>query len=311
MIEVRGLTKYYGATRAIYDLDFTIDDGAVVGFLGLNGAGKSTALKILAGSMLPTAGTVRVDGVDLLAEPEQLRARIGYLPEVPPLHDEMTVHGYLTWLARLRKVPAGRVAERVAQVAERCALTDRLHQTIGTLSLGYRRRVGIAQAIVHDPRLVILDEPISGLDPAQIVEMRALVRSLRGEHTVLVSSHILIEVEETCDCIILFKDGELRAQGTEVELLAMTAPDADYEVRFVGDAAEALAAALGCAVVATASITRDDGGSGLLAARLTEDRPEALAAALFNAGLGVRGLQPAAPQLEGAFLNLLGKGGVA
>ena len=306
MIEVSALTKYYGQTRAIYDLSFEIETGQIVGFLGLNGAGKTTALKILAGSLLPTSGTVRIDGVDLIARPDALRSRIGYLPEKPPLYDEMTVRAYLEYLGRLRGRDGGSVRQRVEEVAVQTALTDRLDETIGTLSLGFRKRVGIAQAIVHDPLLVILDEPISGLDPVQIVEMRHLIRDLSGKHTVLISSHILSEVEETCDLLLMLHDGELIGSGSEQELLGRTEQPLDFEVQIVGEveAAGALLAAL--PLVATVKLGKAEGQAQTFSVTLTEDRPDSLAKALIDGGFGLRGLQPDHNPLEDVFLSMIG-----
>ncbi|RME01395.1 MAG: ABC transporter ATP-binding protein, partial [Deltaproteobacteria bacterium] len=209
MIELQGLTKFYGTTCAVSDLSCSIPKGEIVGILGLNGAGKSTLLRMLAGDLLPTAGTIRIGEVDAVAEPQRIRARIGFLPEEPPLYDEMTVRGYLRYLARLRGLDARRASARLEEVMARTGIEDYADEPIGTLSTGYRKRLGIAQAIVHEPLLVILDEPISGLDPVQIAQMREMIRSLRGEHTVLVSSHILPEIHETCDEILVLRNGEL------------------------------------------------------------------------------------------------------
>jgi len=303
MIEVSGLTKYYGSSRAIYDLDFTIESGQIAGFLGLNGAGKSTALKILAGYLLPTSGSVKVEGIDLLANPDQLRPRIGFLPEQPPLYGEMTVRGFLSYLARLRGYAPGKVAGRVAEVAERTALTEALDALIGTLSLGYRRRVGIAQAIVHDPALVILDEPISGLDPVQIVEMRHLIRQLGGDHTILISSHILTEVEETCDSLVLLRDGELVAQGSEEELLQRFNSALSLRVTIRGDAKNAHAALTALPLVTGIDSEELPNGDVVLEVAINRDEPEAVARALISSGSDLRRLEASHNQLEGLFLE--------
>lgn len=308
MIEVSGLTKYYGSSRAIYDLNFRIEEGQIVGFLGLNGAGKSTALKILAGDLLPTSGSARVDGVDIVTEPEAVRPRIGFLPEKPPLYDEMTVGAFLTWLGRLRGMSGDAARQRLPVVLELCGLEGRAGQTIGTLSLGFRKRVGIAQAIFHEPALVILDEPISGLDPVQIVEMRNLIRALAGNHTVLISSHILSEVAETCDLLLILRDGELVHMGSEAEIDALAKGSPLIEVTLRGDLKSAqvlldshervLAAAhLGspAADVHDFSLTLAD----------PDDR-EVIAAAIVNAGLGLRRLEGAVTDLEAAFLAISG-----
>lgn len=194
MIQVEGLTKYYGERAAIRDLSFTIDKGEVIGFLGLNGAGKSTTLKVLGCVLLPTSGRVLIDGFDVARDPHEIRKRIGFLPDTPPLYDEMTVTGYLEFVAQLRGVGKSVLAAHVDDAMHKTSLTDRKDDVIGSLSHGYRQRVGVAQALVHNPKLLILDEPTSGLDPVQIVEMRELIQKLKGEHTVLVSSHILGEI---------------------------------------------------------------------------------------------------------------------
>jgi ABC-2 type transport system ATP-binding protein len=218
VIEIQDLYKYYGEQRAVGPVSASIQEGEIVGLLGLNGAGKTTTLRILACDLLPTSGSVRVGGLDVVERPHEVRGKVGYLPDRPPLYDDMTVHEYLSYAARLRKVRTPLVEKRVNDVEELTELGDKRHKLIGTLSHGYRQRIGIAQAIVHQPAFVVLDEPIAGLDPVQIVEMRELVRSLRGDHTVVVSSHILHEISETCDRILVIQEGAIRWAGTESEL---------------------------------------------------------------------------------------------
>ena len=220
MIQIQELYKYYGDRRAIGPLSIEVNQGEIVGLLGLTGAGKTTTLRVLACDLMPTSGTVKVGGFDVVASPDEVRARVGYLPDRPPLYDDMAVAEYLRFAARLRKVPSADVERRVGDVLEMTELGDVRGQMIGTLSHGYRQRVGIAQAIVHRPEFVVLDEPISGLDPVQIVEMRELVQSLRGDHTVIVSSHILSEISETCDRLLVIDDGRISWSGTEKQLFA-------------------------------------------------------------------------------------------
>lgn len=218
MIEVEGLTKYYGGKRAVADLTFRIEKGEVVGFLGLNGAGKSTTLRILACLILPSSGLVRVDDMNAAESAHEIRKRLGFLPDTPPLYDEMSVSGYLRFVAELKAVPSNKLASRVGEALETCGLVGVKQDPISTLSHGYRQRLGIAQAVVHKPSLLILDEPTSGLDPVQIAEMRQLIRRLGGEHTVLLSSHILTEISQTCDRLLVIHQGKLVADGTEESL---------------------------------------------------------------------------------------------
>jgi ABC-2 type transport system ATP-binding protein len=309
MIEVSGLTKYYGETRAIADLTFSIEKGQVVGFLGLNGAGKSTALKILAGYLLPTSGSVRIEGVDAIAEPEALRARIGFLPERPALYDEMTVSDFLSYLGRLRGLSTTSLATRLPLVIERTALGGKEKQVIGTLSLGFRKRLGIAQAIIHDPALVILDEPIGGLDPQQIREMRGLIRELGQDHTVLISSHILPEVEETCDQLLVLRDGELVVKGTEEELLERVGRGFDLEVTIRGPASGASALFDDLAAVSAAELADSDGDVHTFRLRLADGDVEGVAMAVVGAGLGLRRIAEPGGELEEAFLAIIGSQG--
>ena len=218
MIELERVSKFYGPHAAVRDLSLTIEKGQCVGLLGLNGAGKTTTLQMLAGLVAPTAGTIRVRGVDIVEDPTSLRRSLGYLPDRPPLYDEMKVGAYLRFVGELRGMTKSELTKRVPEVVERCALSDVVDAPISTLSHGYRQRVGIAQAIVHNPSLLILDEPIQGLDPLQIVEMRERIRSLRGEHTILLSTHVLSEVRQTCDRLAVIHEGQLAAEGTEDEL---------------------------------------------------------------------------------------------
>ena len=258
---------------------------------------------------MPTSGTVSIEGIDLLNEPEKLRPRIGFLPEQPPLYPEMSVRDFLGYLARLRGYPAGRIGARIEEVSERTSLKEVLGAPIETLSLGYRRRVGIAQAMVHDPALVILDEPISGLDPVQIVEMRHLIRQLGGDHTILISSHILSEVEETCDNLILLREGELVAQGTESDLSERfnSALSLRAVVRGALDAAKDALGALEVVQEVHSEVLPN--GDAAFDITLLRDEPEAIASSLIAAGLSLRRLEAGQNQLEGLFLQATTGGG--
>ena len=218
MIVTEHVFKQYGEREVIRDLDLSIEKGECVGLLGENGAGKTTTLRMLACLLLPSAGTIRINGVDVEEHPEQVRAQLGYLPDTPPLYDEMGVAEYLRFAGRLRGMDSARVKKRLPEVLDQTGLEGVAEQRIQTLSHGYRQRVGIAQAVIHEPAILILDEPINGLDPVQIVEMREMIRRLRGAHTILLSTHILTEIEQTCDRIFMLHDGRIAAEGTEQEL---------------------------------------------------------------------------------------------
>ncbi|MBI5507713.1 MAG: ATP-binding cassette domain-containing protein [Deltaproteobacteria bacterium] len=211
MVETKALHKEYGATVAVNSISFKVSRGEVVGFLGPNGAGKTTTMKMLTGFLKPTRGSVFVGGVSVADDPIAAQRRIGYLPENAPLYDDMMVVDFLRFVADLRSIPAATATGRLKNIAERCGLMNVLGKDIGQLSKGYRQRVGLAQAMLHDPDLVILDEPTSGLDPNQIVEIRSLIKDLGKEKTVILSTHILPEVQATCSRIIIISDGKLVA----------------------------------------------------------------------------------------------------
>ncbi|MFA5626308.1 MAG: ATP-binding cassette domain-containing protein [Thiohalomonadaceae bacterium] len=209
LIDVQQLTRFYGTHRAVHELSFQLHRGEVLGFLGPNGAGKSTTMQMISGNLAPTAGSVSINGVDLLDHPLQAKAALGYLPEQPPLYRELTVDEYLRYCARLNRIPAAQLPTAVATARERCGLADTGRRLIGNLSKGYQQRVGIAQAIIHQPAVVILDEPTVGLDPIQVREIRSLIRELSAEHSVILSSHILTEVQATCDRVLIIHQGEM------------------------------------------------------------------------------------------------------
>jgi ABC-2 type transport system ATP-binding protein len=306
MIQVDGLTKYYGARAAIRDLSFRISSGEVVGFLGLNGAGKTTTLKILAAVLLPSSGTVRIDGMDVAQAPHSLKRRIGYLPEAAPLYDEMTVGSYLRFVAELHGVSSSRAPVAVAEVEERTNLRSVHTELLGALSHGYRQRVGVAQALVHGPSILLLDEPTKGLDPAQIIEMRALLRGLRTTHTVLVSSHILPEIAQTCDRMLVIRDGELVAQGTEHELEQRLGGSGSVVIEVRGAVAAAEAALRAVPGVRSVMVVSADEGRVELRADAPEDLRPAIARAVLAAGLDLLRLDVGQDRLESLFLRLTG-----
>ena len=317
MIEIQELYKYYGDRRAIGPLSTSIAQGEVVGLLGLNGAGKTTTLRILACDLLPTSGNVRVAGFDVVERPDEVRAKVGYLPDRPPLYDDMTVREYLSYAARLRNVPPNQVKKRVSDVEELTEIGDVANQLIGSLSHGFKQRVGIAQAIVHGPELVVLDEPISGLDPVQIMEMRELVRGLRGAHTVVVSSHILTEISETCDRILVIDEGRIAWSGTETELsgklkqglrIALTLRSVGASAQATAD--KARAALSGLTDVREIEVLEPaEAGEGIASLRVAVGRDvrEEVGRELVRAGLGILELSRE-KELESMFLQLLGEG---
>lgn len=311
MIEIVDLYKYYGERRAVGPLSFSIEDGEIVGLLGLNGAGKTTTLRILACDLLPSSGTVRVDKIDVVERPHEVRSRIGYLPDTPPLYGEMTVRAYLHFAARLRGLSKADADKRVPEVLESTSLSEVQNQLISSLSHGYKQRVGIAQAIVHGPRLLVLDEPISGLDPVQIVEMRELLKSLKGEHTILLSSHILSEISETCDRILVIRDGQIAASGTEAELSDKLSKKHHQHVEITvrGDEEKAIEAARGVSgVVSVEAIDAAETGDGVVALRVESeaDVREALCRAIVKADLGLLEVRRGERELESVFLELAG-----
>src|SRR5437016_5246251 len=214
MIRVEGLTKRYARTVAVDNISFEVEKGQIVGFLGPNGAGKTTTMRVLTCFLPPTEGTANVAGYDVLEHPEEVKKRIGYLPEMPPLYPEMEVSEYLRFVGQLKGISASDIARRVDEVTERCAIGDVRYKLIAKLSKGYRQRVGLAQAIIHNPDVLILDEPTSGLDPKQIIEIRELLRALAGEHTIILSTHILSEVENSCERVIIISQGVVVAQDS-------------------------------------------------------------------------------------------------
>jgi ABC-2 type transport system ATP-binding protein len=218
MIQVSNLSKAYGEKRAIQNLNFTLEKGEVVGLLGLNGAGKTTTIRILTGFLIPTAGDAKINGKSIFDEPLEAKKKIGYLPESPPLYEEMTVSDYLTFVGRIKSVDHNLLPKELERVMNKTRTLEVKNKTISQLSLGYRKRVGIAQALVGNPPVIIMDEPISGLDPQQIIEIRNLIKDLSGDHTVLISSHILAEIYKTCDKFLFIHEGKLKKTYSLMEL---------------------------------------------------------------------------------------------
>jgi ABC-2 type transport system ATP-binding protein len=212
MIEVRDLTKRYGDLVAVNQVTFTAKKGEILGFLGPNGAGKTTTMRIITGFLPATSGTVKVDGFDIFEQSHEVRKRIGYLPENPPLYNDMTVSGYLEFVGRIKGIPRGNLHEATDRAVETCGLAKVTRRVLGHLSKGFRQRAGLAQALIHNPPVLVLDEPTIGLDPRQIIEIRTLIRELSGERTVILSTHILPEVAQLCQKVVIINDGRIAVE---------------------------------------------------------------------------------------------------
>ncbi len=303
MIEVQNLTRYYGRFAAVREASFKIGDREIVGFLGLNGAGKSTMLRVLAGLQMPSAGKVLVDGVDATEAVDAMRRRIGFLPEDPRLYREMRVAEFLRWVGQVKGCSRSEVEAELPRVMETCQLTEAADKVIAELSHGYRKRVGIAQAIIHRPQVVILDEPISGLDPRQIVEMRKVVRSLKKFATVLISSHILSEIAQTVDRILVIHKGRIVAEGTEAQLSGALGSGTRLTVIVRGKLASC-EELLGKSELVDGYQLDVDGELVTMSVTLKADDREGFVRELVEAGLGVRSVQDAMGELEQIFLEL-------
>jgi ABC-2 type transport system ATP-binding protein len=311
MIRASNLSKFYGGKRALGPVSFEIADGETVGFLGLNGAGKTTALRILACDLRPSGGTIEVGGVDAIAEPHEVRKRIGFLPENPPLYADMIVTDYLRFSGELRGMTKAEVKRRMPEVLEIADLVDVASDPISTLSHGYRQRVGVAQAIVHDPKFLILDEPTRGLDPVQIVEMRNLIHDLKQNHTVLISSHILTEISQTCDRLLVLGRGKILGAGSEQDLATseteirqvtvVVRPPAGDDPR--GQIRGVLAAVDGVKAVAD---PYEQGGGLAFALETTKDCRAEVSRAVVVAKLDLLKLDYARSELENTFIRLVG-----
>ncbi len=306
MIEVQQLTKRYGPFTAVDGVSFTVGKGEILGFLGPNGAGKTTTMRILTGYMPPTEGRARVAGFDLQDQPVEAKQRIGYLPETPPLYPDMTVREYLRFVARIKGVPAGEQASRVQSVMQRTHVADMANRHCGKLSKGYRQRVGLAQALIHNPDVLVLDEPTAGLDPKQIIETRDLIRSLGGDHTIVLSTHILPEVAQTCQRVVIINKGRVVAEDTPENLTAHLQGAASTYVEVDAQGADAqpiLAAIPGVTAVSVAARHGASTGYEVQSERGLDVR-RSVAAALVGAGHGLLELRPMRMSLEEIFLQL-------
>jgi len=309
LIEVQGLTKFYGERPAIQDVTFSVPEGQVLGFLGPNGAGKSTTMRILTGFLGISAGMASVDGFDVFTHSLEARRRIGYLPETNPLYNEMRVTGFLELMCKLRGVPPSKRRARVEHAIDACGLEDRRREVIGRLSKGLRQRVGLAQAIVHDPVVLILDEPTAGLDPAQTRETRNLVKELGREHTVILSSHILPEVAATCEPVLIINEGRTLADDTPQRLTERLGRGQRQEIEMLlrGEAgAEDIEAKLREVAGVDEVVVTADGDElwRVVVSGASAGLREELTRVAVEAGLGVREVQARRLTLEDVFLSL-------
>jgi len=305
MIEVRGLTKFYRTIMGVDNISFSIGKGDIVGFLGPNGAGKTTTMRMLTCFIPPTSGTATIAGFDILKDPMEVKKRIGYLPETPPLYRDMTVESYLRYTGSLRGLTNKKLGESIEYVVSKCGLKDVRRRLIGNLSKGFRQRVGLAQALVHDPEVLILDEPTVGLDPKQITDIRLLIKELAGERTVILSTHILPEVTMTCNKVIIINKGKIIAtdsyediskhlrKSEKIELLLSSPPhDAEKELGKIEG------------VVLVSRLTSEE-GRFLIEVAPESDIRENLAIACVNKGYGLKEIKKVSLSLEDVFLGLV------
>ena len=306
MITVENLSKRYATKTAIEGMSFQVEKGEILGFLGPNGAGKTTTMRIITGYMPASEGTVRVDGYDVFDNPLDVRRRIGYLPENPPLYLEMTVMGYLRFVAKIKGVPKDKIPQEVARVMERASIADVKERIIAKLSKGYKQRVGIAQALLNDPPVLILDEPTIGLDPKQIHEVRELVKDLAGQHTVVLSTHILPEVEQTCHRVIIIDRGKIVAVDTPQNLRLQLQGGERVSLEVQGPASEIISKLKAMpGVVNVQKIAENDSRHRFqVEGELRKDIRNDLARTIVQNGWGLYELQSATMSLEDIFLKL-------
>ncbi|MCD6363704.1 MAG: ABC transporter ATP-binding protein [Synergistetes bacterium] len=303
MVEVEEVGREFHGRWVLRDVSFTVKEGEILGFLGPNGAGKTTTMRIITGYLPPSAGRVRVAGYDVVENPLEVKKRIGYLPENPPLYKELTVKEYLKFVMEIKGVPKKLRKERLSEVIDYCGLKDVYGRLVGNLSRGYRQRVALAQALISDPDLLILDEPTSGLDAVQIAEVRSLIKSLRGKHTVILSTHILPEVTATCDRVIIVSGGRIVAEDTLEGLEARLRPSKKVEVkvaRYVDKVVEELKK-----LPSIISVSPSGDGSILVEYPQNLDLREDIARVIVSAGAGLLELKPVTMTLEEVFLELV------
>jgi ABC-2 type transport system ATP-binding protein len=307
MIQVDRLTKHYGPVTAIQDVSFSVEKGEIVGFLGPNGAGKTTTMRILACFMPATGGAAKVAGYDVFSQSLEVRRRIGYLPENVPLYPDLPVADYLDFVAEIKGIKRGERKRRVADIMERCLIADVQHRLIGKLSKGYRQRVGLAQALVNDPEVLILDEPTLGLDPKQITEIRSLIKSLAGQHTVILSTHILPEVSMVCSRVLIIHQGQIVAGDTPENLTARLSQSTRIQVQVEGPAEAVAAEIRRLPGVRSVEQKLMGEGMGTFVVESARDRDvrRDLSRALVGKGWGLLELRPLDMTLEDIFIKLV------
>ena len=306
MIEVDSLTKKYGRATAVDGVSFRVEKGEILGFLGPNGAGKTTTMRILTCYLPPTEGTARVGGYDVFEQPMEVRRRVGYLPETPPLYPDMEVHDYLDFCAKIKGVAPGERKARVGAAIEKCRVGDVRTTLIGKLSKGYRQRVGLAQAILHNPDVLVLDEPTAGLDPKQIIETRELIRGLGGDHTIILSTHILPEVQLTCGRVVIINEGQVVAEDSPENLTRRLEGVGTLRIEVRGEETAVLETVRAVPGVLAAHVRGGhDGGLVVdVEAEAGRDVRSDLAGAVVTSGHGLLGLQQMGMSLEEIFLHL-------
>jgi ABC-2 type transport system ATP-binding protein len=306
MIEIKNLLKTFGPIKAVDNVSFKVNEGEVLGFLGPNGAGKTTTMKLITGFYEPTGGTITVGGLDVVKNSLATRRQIGYLPETVPLYNDMKVYEYLKFVAEIRDVAPSAFLQRLREVVEKCGLRQVVGKNIDELSKGYRQRVGLAQAIMHDPEILILDEPTTGLDPNQISEIRELIKAIGRAKTVLFSTHILAEAQATCDRVVIINKGEIVGEGKPAELMAEFNGRAEFYLKLPAPADEVLACLRGLSSVAEAKKvdeeTSDISGYRLLAA--SRQARQDVARALLDRGWPILEFRPLQASLEEVFKEL-------
>ena len=306
MIEVQHLTKRYGRVTAVEDVSFRVERGEILGFLGPNGAGKTTTMRILTGYMPATEGKALVAGFDVFDEPLEAKRRTGYLPETPPLYPDMTVLEYLSFVAKIKGVPSAGRADRIRAVMDRTRISDMAHRQCGKLSKGYKQRVGLAQAILHNPDVLILDEPTAGLDPKQIIETRQLIKELAGDHTIILSTHILPEVSQTCQRVVIINKGKVVAIDTPDNLTARLRGSETMYVQIDAAGSDA-SGALKRIPGVTRVVESDRRGSAIgyeIESERGQDVRRELARSVVSSGWGLLELRPMRMSLEDIFLSL-------